>query len=523
MLYLLKALKKMLEMILQLEAAIETEKNNSEKISPDLLKKLEAYKNLKASLEVLYQDAAIEKELLRPPYSKDKIKEKVKQLISETKDKVAEKELKEAYKIFKKTLRSSDIEWETEACDKLFLEYFPIFELPLRTIKLPTIPVEPITVPDIEFEAKPIPMPDPILIDDEIRLGNKLLREFPNGLTVIFYEIDDKENLDLFKNGSGRWAKEQKAIGFTGSTPTVDSVKIGIAMPEYIQKESAGVGKSITSLGDFVKKCMIKAHQYNNQVYYAPKIENPVFEMANDAYLFKRVALSSHGWTGGISINGTPEGEQLDGDNIEAFIKTCSPYMSSDVNVIFYSCTAAADWGDTDLTSDGGSESLIAKAIKELARLGHLDAEAWGHTTVDGYFHNKNLRFFKVSDGYDGVYEGKNYMRYCYGDFIESDIKAILDLIKTNHNTTYNRVGKEQLRVLIDEEIISDFFDCYDGAFSRGIVITHEITGKELRRKLSEIAPIAPKEVKAIIVKYRRSWKKTYTYSTIVRRVMSKL
>lgn len=523
MLHLLKALKELMEMILQLEAAIEAEKNNPENINPELLKKLEVYKNFKASLEVLYQDAAIEKELLRPPYTEAQIKEKVKELIAKTENKASQKALKEAYRTFKKALKSSGTDWETDACDALFLQYFPMFEPPLRTIKLPTIPIKPIPVPELEVELKPIPIPDPILIDDEIRFGNKLLREFPNGLTVIFYEIDDDVNLKIFKDGSARWAREQKAIGFTGSTPTVDSVKIGIAMPEYIQKKSAGVGKSLTSLGDFVKKCMTKAHRYNNQIYYTPEIENPVFEMTDDAYLFKRVALSSHGWTGGISINGTPEGEELNVDNIEAFIKKCSPYMSSDVNVIFYSCTAASDWADVDLTSDGGSESLIAKAIAELARLGHLDAEAWGHTTVDGYFHNKDLRFFKVSDSYDGVYQGKNYMRYCYEDFMETDIQAILDLIKTNHNGTYNRVGEESLRILIDEEIIADFFDCYNAAFSRGIVITHQITGKELRRKLSEIAPIAPKEVKDIIVKYRRTWKKTYTYSAIVRRVISKL
>lgn len=523
MLHLLKALKELMEMILQLEAAVEAEKNNPESISPELLKKLEEYKNFKASLEVLLQDAAIEKELLRPPYSEDKIKKKVKQLIADTEDKASRKALKEAYRAFKKALKASEIDWETDACDELFLQHFPMFEPPLRTIKLPLIPVEPLPIPNIEFKPKPIPIPDPILIDDEIRFGNKLLREFPNGLTVIFYEIDDQENLALFKNGSGRWAREQKAIGFTGSTPTVDSVKIGIAMPEYIQKKSAGVGKSLTSLGAFVKKCMKKAYQYNNQVYYSPETENPVFEMSDDAYLFKRVALSSHGWNGGISINGTPEGDELNEDNIEAFIKKCSPYMSSDVNVIFYSCTAASDWADVDLTSDGGSESLVAKALEELARLGHLDAEAWGHTTVDGYFHNKDLRFFKVSDSYDGVYQGKNYMRYCYEDFIEEDIKAILDLIKTNHNKTYTDLGEASLRILIDEEIISDFFDCYNAAFSRGIMITHQITGKELRRKLSEIAPIAPEEVKDIIVKYRSRWKKTYTYSAIVRRVISKL
>ncbi|WMX13576.1 hypothetical protein [Aureispira sp. CCB-E] len=523
MLELLEALKELMEMIRQLETAIEAEKNNPESISPELSKKLEAYKNLKASLEILYQDAEIERELLRPPYSEDDIKEKVKELISNTEDKVTKRKLKKTYIAFKKALKSSKIAWETKSCDKLFLRYFPMFEPPLRAIKLPVLPVEPIPVPDIEVEIKPIPIPDPILIDDEIRFGNKLLKEFPNGLTVIFYEIDDDVNLEIFKNGSGRWAREQKAIGFTGSTPTVDSVKIGIAMPEYIQKKSAGVGNSITSLGAFVKKCMTKAHRYNNQTYYTPAIENPVFEMADDAYLFKTVALASHGWIDGISINSGPQGEELNSDNIEAFIKNCSPYMSSDVNIIFYSCTAASDWANNDSTSDGGSESLIAKAIGALAKLGHLEGEAWGHTTVDGYFHNKDLRYFKVSDGYEGVYQGRSYMRYCYGDFIEADIKVILDLIKENHSAVYNRVGEEQLRILIDEEIIFDFSDCYNAAFSRGIIITHKIKGTELRRKLSEIAPIAPEEVKDIIVKYRSTWKKRYTYSTIVRTVISKL
>jgi hypothetical protein len=67
--------------------------------------------------------------------------------------------------------------------------------------------------------------------DAETVLGEKLLAEFPGGVSVAFYD----SGMDEGKRRGEEWAKQQNAIGFKDTKISADQIVFGKAIPDTLQ------------------------------------------------------------------------------------------------------------------------------------------------------------------------------------------------------------------------------------------------------------------------------------------------
>lgn len=331
--------------------------------------------------------------------------------------------------------------------------------------------------------------------DPELALGQKLLTDYPLGITVMFYEIDDP----VFKGEATRWAVDNGAIGITGKEFKADAVQVGVAMPEHLdvpaEKPQKGtqtleIPQMVEQLGQVLKSAVEAASAASGT------------DMNANAYKIKTLALASHGWEGGTSLGITNE-------SYSDFFTGVSPYLTSDVNVVYYACTVAisATGGETDeehdqwlkvFTDPGGQESLTGKTRDKLAELGHPEATVWGHTAVGHFMNNYTLRVFDAATpGQPGQ------------SFMKDTFQPIIDAIETDVTTALRAMGYAvtsdtdvaAVKTAVYEEIKQPLRRCYAKAMSDQRMEIM-VNGKAQQRKLAEMAPVHPDEVATIIRSY---------------------
>lgn len=345
-----------------------------------------------------------------------------------------------------------------------------------------------------------------------IELGRKILQSMSQGLSIIFYEIDDPK----FQGDAQAWAKTHGAIGLKGNQITAENVEFGKAIPERIEvkgiddkKRTLSISQVINEFGALVEACVREAFLADNGY----EIDAGTLNLAK----FKTVALGSHGWDGGTSLD-------IDNSSVGDFLTSISPFLRNDINVVFYACTVSKSQ-DEDYdqwmkvyNEDGGEDSLTAKARDQLAALGKTEGVVWGHTAVGHFLTNYTLRRFKVSDVGK---EGESFLLYCFQDEINSIVADIVDVLQADPAYT-KKIDEAKILEIWDfvyAKTKEDFRSCYSSANSK---VKLSVGGKD--KHLAEEAPMYPEEVKAAILEYRSSsWTKKFKRETVITQVVTKV
>ncbi len=358
-------------------------------------------------------------------------------------------------------------------------------------------------------------------VTDELELGRKLLSEFPDGVNMIFYEIDDPEAFNHFQGSSRDWASYNDAIGLNKdiSSPDikVEDIGIGYANKEYYVV--SGTGSSAETLG--VDDIIIKISTVLKAAVEKAAAEDNI-PVNHNAYKIKMLALGSHGSVGYASCG-------VYDDNYETFISTISPYLTNNVNMIFYACTVSRDPDEKDddwmgtYNEPGGEESLTGKVRDKLADLGHADAETWGHTAVGDFLSNYTLRVFTA--GKKGE-PGESFSIKVFQPYIDELIAITIEHLQSND---YLVVTEEEVAAIaqnVYEKAKENFRRAYSSAF-KSVTYEMDVEGEKEKVTFPELAPTDPQRVIEDIREfYETEWEGTKpdakTVSEKVLKIMKK-
>ena len=315
-------------------------------------------------------------------------------------------------------------------------------------------------------------------------LGSHLIANHPQGFNMALYDHEES-----FSGRAKVWAKEQDAVGFVGGSPTANGMRTGLA----ISDNGIDVPQTLTQVRQLVQKA----------VFYAAEVDaiSP-----KQAFKFKNIALFSHGWDTGMSVNFRSDGYNTHVDDTPDFAKTIAAGAGNNTNIILYACSICRGYGVQEnwlngTLQNGGETSLAGQLRDDLKNEGVERATVWGHTTVGHYTQNFALRSFSTTAN-TGT-PGESYaMGNVFNPFFISNLRK--EILAGMSQAGYNIAEIDEYKVdkwIYDEGTKSTsswFYQCYAKANDAK---TYKGTN------LAEMAPVYPGAVAKIIREY---WQSTY-------------
>ncbi len=306
--------------------------------------------------------------------------------------------------------------------------------------------------------------------DAETLLGEKLWSQFPNGVTVGFYDA----GLDEAKRRAADWATDQNAIGFKGSKISADEIVFGKAIPDTLK-----VGSTITALGKVLDAAVAKAP--------APSGAAPAKGMGPTKVAI--LGIFSHGTERWCGIGGG-----LTTTNAAAVVKAIAPVVTPNLKVLLYSCSGALEPDEPEAwvkgtLEGGGAGSVAAKVRDALVEEKISEGEVWGHTTVGHVTENFALRFFTAASG-KGT-EGFAYAAYYVWGMVE----------RVNFQVQLQRLVEEKGYV-VDDKSSKRFFSKSTNETNKLLYRCYAEANKDLTyngKNLATMAPLHPREVAKVI------------------------
>ncbi len=329
----------------------------------------------------------------------------------------------------------------------------------------------------VEPEKKPDPAvaaPDPELV-----LGQRLWRDFPAGVHVVFYDDGDAELTRQAK----AIAKRENAIAANKKSFSAADLTFGQAFPD----STFEIGSTIPKLSATLKKAADKAGK--------PAGVKPLKDTGPSQ--IRQLTVVAHGtatWCG-ISNN-------LATGKAPALIKKIASSLTMDVDIVLYACSVARGASEKENwrkgTMEGGGAGSLGSAVRDaLVDAKKTQASVWGHTTVGHTTRNWALRVFHASSGKASA--GRSYA----GDYVFSTINEIIAQMQIEH--AIKKAGhsipdskRKKVEAKMSSKIQKAFYDCY-----------REANKKETYKgvNLATQAPFYPLQVAQVIHAY---WKKTF-------------
>jgi hypothetical protein len=240
---------------------------------------------------------------------------------------------------------------------------------------------------------------DTAVADPVVEIGQLLWKKAPAGVTVGIYDSGDGE----LTRRAVEWATREEAVGFKAKKIAAAELRFGKAIAD-----SGNIGKQLDKLGKALKEAI--------DAVPVPQGTQPLPDTG--PHLIRTLALFTHGTNDWLGIGGG-----ITTRNATSVIKSIAPFLSIDVNVAIYGCSAArgqkeaSNWVVTTMES-GGEDSLAAKIRDALVNEGKSRSSVWGHTEVGHTTRNPSLRVFSATKGAKGA----SYA----GDFVFGTVDKIL-------------------------------------------------------------------------------------------------
>ncbi|CAN5561088.1 hypothetical protein BH20ACI3_BH20ACI3_43210 [soil metagenome] len=314
--------------------------------------------------------------------------------------------------------------------------------------------------------------------DAETVLGERLWSEFPNGVTVGFYDAA----LGEAKRRAADWATDQNAIGFKGSKIAADQIVFGKAIPDTLK-----VASTMTALGAVLEAAVAKATP--------PSGTAPAAGMGPAKVAI--LGIFSHGTSDWCGIGGG-----LTSGNAATVIKTIAPVVTPNLKVLLYSCSGALgpdedeEWIKGTLEGGGGG-SVASKVRDALVEEKISEGEVWGHTTVGHVTKNFALRFFTAASGKES--EGRAFTEF-YIWSVSEKVNFLFQLQSLIEEKGY----------VVDDKVSKSFFGKASKATNKLMYNCYRQANEDLTydgKNLATVAPLHPREVAKIIKDY---WDSNY-------------
>ncbi|MEU1820791.1 DUF4157 domain-containing protein [Streptomyces roseifaciens] len=216
--------------------------------------------------------------------------------------------------------------------------------------------------------------------DPEAALGQRLVKEFPNGVALAFYAPMPAEKEEA-RTAAQKWAKRENALAVTSGRIAASGVAFGAAMSD----KDHPLKETVKAIGALLKSAVAKAPP------------DPAVPPAVGPTTVRTLAVFAHGsteWCGLGAIN-----------TIQAasIIKAIAPALAPNITVIFFTCNAGraseekADWVQGSM-KPGGKGSL-ASVVRDALITEGKGGSVWGHTTTGHVSENIALREFDAATG----------------------------------------------------------------------------------------------------------------------------
>ncbi|MEH6378261.1 DUF4157 domain-containing protein [Streptomyces sp. KLMMK] len=249
--------------------------------------------------------------------------------------------------------------------------------------------------------------------DPEAALGQRLVKEFPNGVALAFYQpMPSARDREEAGNAAGTWAKREKALGVTGKKVTASDVAFGEAMSD----KDHPLKETVQAIGTLLKAAVAKAPP------------DPAAPPGGSPAAVRILALFAHGDPGFCGVGGvTPR-------NAASVIQGIAPALAANITIVFFTCNSGRVWEETEdwekqSMRPGGKGSLASVTRDALIAEGKVGS-VWGHS-MGGHVAGVNpaLREFTTAAGKGS--EGASFvMRYVFTEADKSNTtKELLDAV----------------------------------------------------------------------------------------------
>jgi hypothetical protein len=323
---------------------------------------------------------------------------------------------------------------------------------------------------------------DRVLLPGElIALGRRLWQEFPAGVTVAFYDRHEPVAVRRAKE----WATRERAISAKSKPISAKNLDFGKAFPD-----SYDIKTTLPALGKVLTTASAKAGK--------PGSIQPL--PGTGPSRIRVLAIFSHGTTSWLGI-----GKSITSRKAKPLIKSIAPALTTDVNVVLYSCSAARSPSKREnwykgTFKPGGAKSLAGVIRDALLKEGMKHATVWGHTTGGHMTRNFALRIFYAAYGKNQP--GEAYAGKFIGTFDE--VFALRDLEEEITNKGYSIPTK--ITVAFQREAYKRFSGGLNSLFYK----CYAEANRKLKYKgvnLAEMAPVHTLGVAKVIENY---WKNTF-------------
>jgi hypothetical protein len=320
---------------------------------------------------------------------------------------------------------------------------------------------------------KPVQTPP---ADPELALGERLVKDFSNGIDVAFYQPmpSDKE---AAMGAANAWAKREQALGVRGKAVTAKNARFGEAMSDADHPLVA----TVQALGTLLNSAVAKA---------APGPQLP----GTGPTTIKTLGIFAHGTSSWCGLGAVTSSKAA------TVIKSIAPTLASSVNVILFSCNSGRSPDESEewvkgTMRPGGSKSLAAVTRDALITEGKAGGTVWGHTATGHVTENFALREFEATGGKGS--EGASFaQRYAFGP---NDMAVVAyDLVSGVTDGGYETVSEQKLN---RAAVARAEREIYAGYAAANKALTYG------GGKLAESAPTHPVEVGKMIKEY---WDKTH-------------
>ncbi|MFC5146056.1 DUF4157 domain-containing protein [Streptomyces aureoversilis] len=243
--------------------------------------------------------------------------------------------------------------------------------------------------------AAPAPVAAPAA-DPEAALGQRLVKEFPNGVALAFFApMPNPKDREAAMHAAEKWSKREKALAVKGKKVAASTIVFGEAMSD----KDHPLKETVQAIGALLKAAVAKVPP------------DPAVPPGIGPATVRTLAVFAHGsteWCGLGAIN-----------TIQAasIIKAIAPALAPNITVVFFSCNAGRaseekeDWVKGSMTP-GGKGSLASVTRDALIAEGK-GGSVWGHTTTGHVSENPAWREFDASSG-RGVPGASFITRYAF-------------------------------------------------------------------------------------------------------------
>jgi hypothetical protein len=218
----------------------------------------------------------------------------------------------------------------------------------------------------------------PAASDDQQVLGEKLVRDFPDGVSVAFYA----DSLDEAQRRATDWAGVHEAVAPRKSAIAVaKDIVFGKAISDKLT-----LAATLKAISAVLTAAVAKV--------------TPVGGTAPDKPTkIKNLAIFAHGTTDWCGLSAS-----LTSSTAATSVKSIAPVVTPDLNVLLFTCNSARspseDESWTKGTLEGGGTGSLGSEIRNAMVTEKIDkGTVWGHTTTGHISRNFAMRKFSAADG----------------------------------------------------------------------------------------------------------------------------